>query len=131
MVTLSLTCNTVFVFTEAKVEDSILKSIKKALGLEPDYAPFDPELIMHINSVFTNLQQLAVGPAEAFMIEDDAATWTQFWGEKTPLNAVRTYVFMRVKLIWDTPATSFAIASLEKQIDEQLWRLNVQSEGTV
>lgn len=110
---------------------SILDSTKKALGVDSAYTAFDPELIMHINSVFTNLQQLAVGPSQPFAIEDKEATWEEFWGDKPPLNAVQSYMFMRVKLIWDTPQTSFGIAALERQIDEQLWRLNVQSEGTV
>lgn len=113
------------------MEQSILKSIKKSLGLAPDYTPFDPELIMHINSVFTNLQQLAIGPDEPFVIEDDSGTWAEFWGDKKQLNAVQTYVFMRVKLIWDTPPTSFAITALQDQIKELEFRLNVQAEGTV
>lgn len=107
---------------------SILNSTKQALGLAPTYDVFDPELIMHINSVFMKLQQLGVGPAQGFMIEDEEATWSDFLGESLNLNAVRTYVVLSVRMIFDPPGTSFLMASYEKQIAEYEFRLMIQTE---
>lgn len=110
---------------------SILDSTKKALGLDSDYTAFDPELIMHINSVFSTLQQLAVGPSVAFFIIDKEANWEDFLEGTVNLNAVQSYMYLRVRLLWDPPATSFAITAFEKQAEQLEFRLNVQAEGTV
>lgn len=110
-------------------EDSILDSTKKALGLAGDYDVFDPEIIMHINSVFSILQQLGIGPNEGFMIEGAEATWDTFLRGDKRLNSVKTYVFLKVRLLFDPPATSFLIAAYEKQITELEVRLNLQREG--
>lgn len=112
------------------MEDSILTSTKKALGLEADYTAFDPEIVMHINSVFGTLVQLGIGPVNGFMIEDATPVWSDFLGEDKNLNPVKTYMYQRVRLIFDPPATSFAIAALEKQIEESAWRINVHREDT-
>lgn len=112
-------------------DQSILDSTKKALGVPADYTAFDPELIMHVNSVFADLQQLAVGPSTTYAIEDKNNMWSEFIGDKTDLNAVKSYMYLRVRLLWDPPATSFHIASLERQAEEAAWRLNIHAEGTV
>ena len=109
--------------------DSILDSTKKILGLDPEYDVFDVDIITHINSAFFTLNQLGVGPAEGFMIVDDAATWSEYLGGQINLNAVKTYVYLRVRLLFDPPQTSFAISAMEKQIQELEWRLNVHREG--
>lgn len=103
--------------------ESILDSTKKQLGLGADYDVFDQDIVMHINSVFLNLQQLGIGPVEGFMIEDADATWDSFLGEQILLNAVKSYIYLKVKLIFDPPSASFHIASIEKQISELEWRL--------
>lgn len=110
------------------MEPSILKSVKKTLGLEADYTAFDQDVLMHINSVFTILQQLGVGPATGFAIEDDTATWDTFLGSNPNLNAAKSYIYLRVRLLFDPPQTSFLVQAMEKQIQEFEWRLNVQHE---
>lgn len=106
---------------------SILRSTKKALGLPEDYTVFDVDVIMHINTVFAFLNQLGVGPEEGFSIEDDTAVWEDFTTD-VRLNAVKSYVYLRVKLLFDPPATSFAISAFEKQVSEMEWRLNMSYE---
>lgn len=105
--------------------ESILTSIKKLLGIEDEYTQFDSDLIMHINTVFLNLTQLGVGPSEGFMIEDDAAIWEDFIGDSTQLQAVKTYVYLKVKLLFDPPLSSSVIDSINRMISELEWRLNV------
>lgn len=109
--------------------NSILDSTKKVLGIEQSYTVFDDDIVMGINTVFADLNQLAVGPEDGFEIEDSTALWSDFIGTDRRLNSVKTYVFLRVRLLFDPPATSFAIASMEKQIEQIAWRLNVHMEG--
>lgn len=110
------------------MSDSILVSTKKILGLDASYTAFDVDIIMHINSVFGTLNQLGIGPINGFMIEDDTALWSTFIGSDLNLNAVKTYVYLRVRLLFDPPATSFHITAMENQIKELEWRLNVYRE---
>jgi len=112
------------------VSDSILETTKKTLNLAPDYTPFDQDIVMHINSVFSTLNQLGVGPDEGFMIEDNGPTWETFLGSDPRLNHVKTYVYLRVRLLFDPPTTGYLVEALQKQILEHEWRLNVQREGT-
>lgn len=105
--------------------DSILTSIKKLLGIEEEYTQFDSDIIMHINTVFLNLTQLGVGPAEGFLIEDDSATWDDFIGDSNRLQAVKTYVYLKVKLLFDPPLSSSVTESINRIISELEWRLNV------
>lgn len=110
--------------------DSILDSTKKALGIGSDYDVFDADILMHINSVFSTLHQLGIGPDEGFQIEDDETTWDEFLQNDLPLNSVRSYMFLRVKLLFDPPGTSFAVQSMKEQVQELEWRLNVYRENT-
>uniref|UniRef100_A0AAU7GYC9 Virion structural protein n=1 Tax=Streptomyces phage Scarif TaxID=3158858 RepID=A0AAU7GYC9_9CAUD len=107
---------------------SILNSTKKILGLGENDTSFDVDIMLHINSVISVLTQVGIGPAEGFMIEDATATWDAFVGDDPRLNLVKTYVYLRVRLLFDPPGTSFVIDSMEKQISEFEWRLNVQRE---
>jgi len=111
--------------------ESILDSTKKVLGIDSAYTAFDPDITMHINSVFSTLQQLGVGanPDESFMITNRLATWEEFIGTEKNVNAVKSYMYLRVRLLFDPPATSFAQDSMQKQAQELEWRLNVQMEG--
>lgn len=104
--------------------DSILTSIKKLLGPEELYEHFDPDIILHINSVFMILTQLGVGPTEGFTIKDKSSLWTDFVPEKN-VEAVKTYVYLKVKLIFDPPSSSFVLESMKETIKELEWRLNV------
>lgn len=99
------------------------------LGIAEEYTHFDADITMHINSVFMTLTQLGVGPAEGFSIKDDSAIWADFMPDSPVFESVKTYVFMRVKLIFDPPLTQAVIASMERQIDEFEWRLNVSAES--
>lgn len=107
------------------METSILTSIKKMLGIAEDYTEFDEDIITHINSVFLNLTQLGVGPEEGFMIEDDTAVWEDFIDDTIQLQAVKTYMYLKVKLLFDPPLSSSVTESFTRMIAELEWRLNV------
>lgn len=114
--------------------ESILTSVKKQCGLEEDYEHFDPEIISHINTALMTLTQLGVGPAEGFVVEDEDETWGDFLGDtKTvqQLVAVKTYVGLKVRLIFDPPSSSYVLDALKRQADELEWRLNVQAETNI
>ncbi|SRR6266540_646183 len=113
------------------MSDSILTSTKKILGIEASYTAFDLDIITHINSVFSTLTQLGVGPTVGFMIEDATPVWSDFLGSDIRLNAVKTYVYLRVRLLFDPPTTSYAIEAMQQQIKELEWRLNVQMEESI
>ena len=108
--------------------DSILTSIKKLLGIAEDYTHFDDDIIIHINSAFSSLNQLGVGPSHGFHIEDDSETWSDFFGESSELYDVRTYIYLKVSLWFDPPASSAVLSAKERQISELEWRLNVAAE---
>lgn len=107
--------------------ESILTSIKKMLGIDEEYTHFDADIVMHINSVLMILTQLGVGPEEGFVIEDDTSTWVNFIPEANAaqLHAVKSYIYLKVKLIFDPPLSSAVIDSMNRQIAEFEWRLNV------
>lgn len=109
--------------------DSILTSIKKMLGISEDYTQFDADLIMHINSVFLNLTQLGVGPASGFTIEDETTEWTDFINNNAQLQAVKSYIYLKVKLLFDPPLSSAVIESTNRMVAELEWRLNVAAES--
>jgi hypothetical protein len=110
------------------MEQSILISTKKILGIAQDYTVFDLDIITHINTAFSTLTQLGVGPPEGFMIADDVAVWTDFIADDLQYNSVKTYVFLRVRQLFDPPSTSYLISATESQIKELEWRLNVHRE---
>lgn len=108
--------------------ESILTSIKKLLGITKEYEHFDDDLIMHINSVFLILTQLGVGPKEGFVIEDDIAEWTDFIGDPTQLQAVKSYIFLKVQLLFDPPLSSAVLEAKNRMIAELEWRLRLAAE---
>lgn len=110
--------------------ESILTSIKKLLGITEDYDHFDADIIMHINSVFTILTQLGVGPSEGFRIEDDTATWDDFIStDLIVYDSVKTYIYLQVKLLFDPPQSGTVLESYNRRISELEWRLNVTAES--
>lgn len=113
------------------MEDSILNSVKKVLGITADYTAFDADIVMHINSVFSTFHQLGVGPVEGFAIEDATSTWSAFLGDDPRYNSVKTYVFLKVRMLFDPPGTSYLIQAMERQATELEWRLNIVREGDV
>lgn len=110
------------------MEPSILKSTKKILGVGEADTSFDVDIITHINSVLAVLTQVGIGPNNGYMIEDDTATWGAFIGTDPRLNLAKTYLYLKVRLLFDPPGTSYAIDAMEKQIAEFEWRLNVTRE---
>ena len=108
--------------------DSILTSVKKMLGIAEDYEHFDSDIIMHINSVLSILTQLGVGPEEGFLITDKSATWSDFVSDMSRLESIKSYVYMKVKLLFDPPLGSAVIESMNRLISEFEWRINVAAE---
>ena len=110
--------------------ESILTSIKKLLGIAEEYEHFDPDIIMHINSVFMVLTQLGVGPSEGFMIEDETSTWEEFLQGNYNVEVVKSYIHLRVKLLFDPPLSSAVIEAMNNMIKEFEWRLTVAADST-
>lgn len=108
---------------------SILTSVKLNLGLAEDYTIFDPTIIMHINTALGILGDLGVGSESGFAIEDKNDTWEDFLGTDLRLNSVKTYVSLRVRMLFDPPTTSFQIDASEKQIEMLEWRIGVYRES--
>jgi len=106
--------------------DSILLSIKKLLGLVEDDQAFDADIIIHINSVFMILNQLGIGPIDGFKIESQEETWDQFIQDDKLLEDVKTYIYLRVRLIFDPPLNSSIQGSIERTISELEFRLNLK-----
>lgn len=110
--------------------DSILNSVKKMLGVEADYDHFDPDILMAINSSFTVLCQLGVGPDEEFSIDGPKTTWSDFFALcDKPINLVKSYIYLKTKLLFDPPTTGVLHEAMERQIQEFEWRLNVADEN--
>ena len=108
--------------------ESILTSIKKLLGINEEYEQFDPDIIMHINSVFMILNQLGVGPSESFSIQDSKSVWSDFMPSGSNLEAVKSYMHLKVKLMFDPPSSSAVMDAINRTIAELEWRLNVASD---
>jgi hypothetical protein len=111
------------------VAQSILSSVKKILGVSEDDTSFDLDIVLHINSAFSTLHQIGVGPDEAFMIEDATATWDDFISGDARYSQVKTYICLRVRTLFDPPQTSYLIESMDNQIAKLEWSLNVTREG--
>ena len=113
------------------MEDSILISTKKILGVSEDYTVFDLDITTHINAAFSILHQLGI-PEDGFYIEDETALWSEIPDVvPTQLNLIKTYVYLKVRSIFDPPATSFLIEATNNQLREYEWRLNVSRENSI
>ena len=110
------------------MEDSILISTKKILGLAEDYLAFDQDVLTHINAAFSILAQLGVGPETGFFVEDETVEWGDFLVPSDQLHLVKTYVFLKVRVLFDPPGTSFLLQAAQDQIKEYEWRLNLFRE---
>lgn len=113
------------------MEASILTNVKKVLGIAESYTAFDEDVLMHINATFSVLQQLGIGPIEGFMVHDEDDEWEDFDAPTVQLNLVKTYVFLKVRILFDPPTTSYLIDAATKQIDQFEWRLNVMRENEI
>ena len=109
---------------------SILNDVKKILNISVDDYTFDSDIILHINTAFSFLNQLGIGPTNGFSIENYTTTWDTYLGTNANLNAVKTYVCLRVRMVFDPPTTSYMIDAMNKQIQELEFRLNVVREAT-
>lgn len=112
--------------SDVRVEDSILLTIKKNLGLEPNVTAFDPDLIVFINSALNILTQLGAGPVEGFAITSEEEVWSQFIGDDPRLNMVKSYIYLKVRLAFDPPSIGAALSSYQDQIKEYEARINYQ-----
>lgn len=109
--------------------DSILTSTKQSLGITEEYEHFDSNIIMHINSVFMILTQMGVGPENGFRIEDKTAEWSDFISEDDNLEAVKSYMYLKVRLLFDPPLSSAVMNANNQCINELEWRLNFGAES--
>ena len=111
------------------MNESILTTIKKLLGVPEDYEHFDMDITMHINSVFMILNQLGVGPSDGFSITDKTAVWSDFISDNKKFESVKTYVYMKVRLLFDPPMSSSVMECMNRMIGEMEWRLNSEVES--
>lgn len=111
------------------VRNSILNSIKKLLGIDSTYINFDTDIIMHINSVFIILNQIGFGPEEGFSIDGSDATWDDYC-EADMIETAKTYIYLRVRLLFDPPSNGAVMEAIKQTIQELEWRLNVGSDNT-
>lgn len=110
-------------------DDSILNTIKKLLGISEDCKDFDNDLIVHINSAFMVLSQLGIGPEHGFSIEDSSETWNDYISdEEANLEAIKTYIHLKVKVVFDPPLNSTVMEAHQNMIRELEWRLNINAE---
>ena len=114
-------------YSNSEISDSILLSIKKSLNIPPEETAFDVDLVMHINSCFSELNQLGVGTEDAFYIEDATSSWAEFTEDDPTLNMVKSWMFLDVRLMFDPPTAS-VLSSMERKRDEYEWRLNVAGD---
>ncbi|HPT61512.1 MAG TPA: hypothetical protein PLN81_07965 [Bacillota bacterium] len=107
---------------------SILTSTKQILGIAEDYTPFDLDIITHINAALSTAAQLGVGPSSGFFIESDAEDWTDLHLPGTQLSLLKTYVYLRVRMLFDPPSTGYLVTAMENQLEQYEWRLNIFRE---
>lgn len=111
----------------AKLKQSILQDVKEAVGIVPEYDVFDKQLIICINSVFSTLHQLGIGPEEGFSIEGASEEWDEFV-DSARFNFIRSYMIMKVHVMFDPPTSSIALQALKDQIAEYEWRITSEKE---
>jgi hypothetical protein len=111
--------------------ESILNSTKRVLGIEASYTAFDLDITTHINATFSTLDQIGVGPVGGYFIENSSDNWSDFAVPANQLNLVKSYIYLKVKSLFDPPVTSFHISAMEKQIEQYEWRLNMLREDEI
>lgn len=110
--------------------NSILRDVKKVLALNPDDTDFDLDILMHINAVITILEDLGAGPINGFsLVGNPESTWDDYFGNGKAYDAVKTYIYLRVRVLFDPPSNSFVQSAIEKQIDEFSWRISNHAEA--
>ena len=107
------------------MDESILTSIKKLLGISEEYTQFDMDIIIHINTVFAILTDLGVGPSEGFAISDKTTKWSEFISNTKRLESAKSYVYLKTRLLFDPPTSSAVVESMNRLISELEWRINM------
>lgn len=110
------------------MEQSILITIKKMLGITADYTAFDTDIIVFINSAMMTLQQLGVGPLNGFTVTGSDDSWSDFIPADVMLEGVKNYIYLSVKTMFDPPANSFVMEAMKQKMEELEWRLRDQAE---
>lgn len=110
------------------MNDSILLTIKKMLGLNSDFDCYDLDIIIYINTAFATLQNIGVGPEKGFRITGDLDVWSQFLDDPVLLDHAKTYIYLKVKQLFDPPSSSFVLDALNKSMEELEWRLNIRAD---
>ena len=111
------------------MENSILTSIKKLIGMDEDYEYYDTDIIIHINTIFMYLSQIGIGPSDGFSISDETTTWEDFLpSDNKNFEAVKIYIYLKTRLIFDPPQSSSTMEAIKQTISELEWRLNVEAE---
>lgn len=113
------------------MNNSILDDIKKLLGIHKDITDFDQDIIIHINSTFSILHQLGIGPDDGFSIKDNTVIWTSYLNNNKLIENVKTYIYLKVKKVFDPPTNSIVQTSINDVINEMEWRLRTQSENSI
>lgn len=111
------------------MSESILQNIKKLLGIDGTYTEFDTDIIIHINSVFMILNQLGVGPKNGYKITGSLNVWSEFTDDDRLIESVKSYIYLKVRMMFDPPQNSAHIQAIQAQIAELEWRLNVAVEN--
>lgn len=106
------------------MDESILNSVKKMLGMTSEYTAFDLDIIIHINTVFVTLYELGIG-AEAFSIKDSTAIWSDFLKDSKNLELVKTYMYLKVRLVFDPPTSSAALQAMQELAREYEFRISI------
>lgn len=107
---------------------SILNTVKKSCGLTDEYNAFDQDILVLINSAILDLTQNGIGPKEGFTVSDAAANWNDFIGDFPNAGAVANYISLKVRILFDPPTSSFVVEAFKKQLDELIWRLNLEAD---
>lgn len=109
--------------------ESILTSIKKLLGIQEEYTHFDSDIIMHINAAISLLSQLGIGPKNGLIVTDNTVTWTDLLGDSNKIEHAKTYVYLKVKMLFDPPLSSAVAEAMNRMLSEMEWRLTVSSDS--
>lgn len=107
---------------------SILNTVKKTCGLTEEYSAFDQDILVLINGVILELTQNGIGPQEGFNVSDSTAKWADFIEDFPNAGAVATYISLKVRILFDPPTSSFVLEAFKKQLDELIWRLNLEAD---
>lgn len=110
--------------------ESILDTVKKLLGIQPEYTNFDEDIIVHINTAFASLNQLGVGPVEGFLIYDNAAIWDDYI-TSCNLTMIKSYIYLKVRKLFDPPTSSVLMESIDRSIAELEWRIFLEGDPKI